>query len=77
VQSQGHDSSWDLCEDITAYALSIVSGLQIPEDEQLEKEVFCRELEGIVKQIRPSISLLLPPDKTKSQLFLEFCCVDG
>ena len=38
------------------YALSIVRGLEIPEDERLEKEAFCRELERIVKQIRPSLN---------------------
>jgi len=44
------------------YALSIVRGLEIPEDERLEKEEFCRELERIVKQIRPSINLPPSPD---------------
>lgn len=60
VRSQGHDANWDSCEDITTYALNVVRGLQIPEDERLEKEEFCRELERIVKQIRPST----PPKQT-------------
>jgi hypothetical protein len=54
VRSQGHDANLDSCEDITTYALNVVRGLQIPEDERSEKEEFCRELERIVKQIRPS-----------------------
>ena len=58
---QGRDISWDYCEDITAYALGIVKSLEIPEDERREKEEFCRDLEEIVKQIRPSIPLSLYP----------------
>lgn len=48
----------DKCEDITAYALSIVKNLEIPEDERREKEEFCNDLEEIVQRIRPSISSL-------------------
>jgi hypothetical protein len=50
----------DKCEDITAYALSIVKSLEIPEDERREKEEFCKDLEEIVQRIRPSID----PDST-------------
>ena len=51
--SCGQDTS-DCCEDITEYALDIVRRLQIPDDERREKEEFCRDLEKIVKRIRPS-----------------------
>lgn len=59
TRSQGRDSSWDTCEDITAYALGIVKSLEIPDDERREKEEFCRDLEEIVQRIRPSISPFL------------------
>lgn len=45
----------DTCADITAYALNIVKSLEIPTDELLEKEEFCRDLEQIIKRLRPSI----------------------
>jgi hypothetical protein len=60
-KSQGRDTTWDDCEDITAYALDIVKSLEIPEDERREKEVFCQDLEEIVKRIRPSIPPTLLP----------------
>ena len=55
-RSQRRDTMWDYCEDITAYALSIVKSLEIPEDERLEKEEFCRNLEEIVKQLRAGMT---------------------
>lgn len=55
TRSQGRDTSWDTCEDITAYALGIVKSLEIPNDERREKEEFCRELEEVVQRIRPCI----------------------
>ena len=64
-KSQGRDTTWDDCEDITAYALDIVKSLEIPEDERREKEVFCQDLEEIVKRIRPSIP---PPSPSVLQL---------
>jgi hypothetical protein len=48
----------DKCDDITSYALSIVKSLEIPDDERREKEEFCRDLEEIVRKIRPSDSSL-------------------
>jgi len=55
TRSQGQVTTWDNCEDITAYALGIVKSLEIPEDERREKEEFCGELEEIVQQIRSSM----------------------
>jgi hypothetical protein len=45
----------DRCEDIAEYALKIVKDLEIPDDERSEKEEFCRELEDIVRRLRPSM----------------------
>ena len=45
----------DRCDDIAAYALKVVRDIEIPEDERDEKLEFCRELEEIVRRLRPSI----------------------
>jgi hypothetical protein len=54
--TSSRETLWDSCDDITAYALGIVKSLEMPDDEREEKEQFCRDLEAIVKRIRPSIS---------------------
>ena len=70
------EGPYDNCEDIAAFALGIVKSLEIPDDERQEKEDFCKDLEEIVRRIRPSIPTLLGAGlmcSGQGRAFWKFC----